>query len=428
MKFFLPYIFSLPLILSSALTAQTQSVFLVPYTSDASIRFDISIPLEIVSREIENTFQTQNIGTNHSINILPPDRARAIMFSRSDDRFGILYSISAQISQTNFSRLINLQAQGELYDISSGRFLTSFRVPAPETISVALSETQCGSECVNNAVASASAQLAREVGFVLSQKLHFIRQDEGRFDSLDINSIRRSLSSDNSRTQLLERIDSFDGSFTIDRNRSIDIEVYFNFDSAELTETAKNQLIPLGEALSQSILQNQKYLISGHTDAKGSAEYNQGLSKRRAESVRSFIVQNYSVNSNDIIAIGLGESMLKSPTDPYGAINRRVEISVLSAQPNLEQSTSRINDYTIFFNLLPRMSVMNLTQALERERDYQFELLQSSETQRVYSLRTEEGLFRLEARLLSSLEEIGISRRNVRMATSGQKITIEALN
>jgi outer membrane protein OmpA-like peptidoglycan-associated protein len=69
--------------------------------------------------------------------------------------------------------------------------------------------------------------------------------------------------------------------------------------------------------------------IEGHTDSVGSDEYNQQLSERRAESVRSYLVQS-GVPANTITAMGYGESKPVASNDtPSGRQrNRRVEMIV----------------------------------------------------------------------------------------------------
>lgn len=70
--------------------------------------------------------------------------------------------------------------------------------------------------------------------------------------------------------------------------------------------------------------------IIGHTDSDGDANYNQGLSERRAGSV-SGVLLNAGVSSNRMQTVGLGENQpVASNLTPEGkAQNRRVEIVIL---------------------------------------------------------------------------------------------------
>ena len=108
--------------------------------------------------------------------------------------------------------------------------------------------------------------------------------------------------------------------------RSVDLEVYFEFDSAEITATAARVLVLLGQALADSRLRGQSFLIAGHTDAKGEEEYNQRLSERRAQRIRDFLVSGFGLEAPKVIAIGYGKEELKNRRDPFAAENRRVQI------------------------------------------------------------------------------------------------------
>jgi OOP family OmpA-OmpF porin len=65
--------------------------------------------------------------------------------------------------------------------------------------------------------------------------------------------------------------------------------------------------------------------IEGHADASGANEVNQTLSQKRAEAVRSYLVQ-LGADQAMLQAVGLGSTALKNTSDPYAAENRRVEI------------------------------------------------------------------------------------------------------
>jgi outer membrane protein OmpA-like peptidoglycan-associated protein len=112
--------------------------------------------------------------------------------------------------------------------------------------------------------------------------------------------------------------------------KSIDIEVYFDFDSAEITLRAAKTLVPLGKALADARLKGQTFLIAGHTDGKGGADYNQRLSERRALKIREFLASAFSLEAAKLIAIGYGKEELKLPHDPYAGENRRVQIGNLT--------------------------------------------------------------------------------------------------
>jgi outer membrane protein OmpA-like peptidoglycan-associated protein/tetratricopeptide (TPR) repeat protein len=109
--------------------------------------------------------------------------------------------------------------------------------------------------------------------------------------------------------------------------------VYFDFDSDELSSDD----IPKLDILT-SILQNHPTLkleITGHTDSKGTFEYNQGLSVNRANSVFKYLILN-GIPSNRLNVVGKSESenVARNTTRdnkdaPDGRmLNRRVEFRV----------------------------------------------------------------------------------------------------
>ena len=78
----------------------------------------------------------------------------------------------------------------------------------------------------------------------------------------------------------------------------------FEFGSAELRPVALDQLHKLGELIQKS--PSVTFTIEGYTDSFGDAAYNQQLSQQRAESVRSWLVQNMAVDPAHIKAVGFG--------------------------------------------------------------------------------------------------------------------------
>lgn len=70
--------------------------------------------------------------------------------------------------------------------------------------------------------------------------------------------------------------------------------------------------------------------VIGHTDSRGSAIYNQDLSARRADYIKSFFVEEFP--NIDIFSIGAGEStpLVSNETVAGRNRNRRVEIQVLA--------------------------------------------------------------------------------------------------
>lgn len=112
---------------------------------------------------------------------------------------------------------------------------------------------------------------------------------------------------------------------------SINIKVYFEFDSAILKPEAMDVLDNLGEALTSGELSGYRFELAGHTDAVGSDAYNLELSDHRAKAVLDYLVTAFGIDVRRIDAVGYGESRLLDPSDPEGDINRRVQVTRLDA-------------------------------------------------------------------------------------------------
>ena len=112
----------------------------------------------------------------------------------------------------------------------------------------------------------------------------------------------------------------------------IDLNIPFEFNSSELQPQATAQLRQLRSALISQALSRDRFMVAGHTDAKGNPQYNQQLSQRRAEAVRRYLVDN-GIEPGRLQAVGYGAEHLAQPDHPEDASNRRVEIRNLGEKP-----------------------------------------------------------------------------------------------
>jgi outer membrane protein OmpA-like peptidoglycan-associated protein len=113
---------------------------------------------------------------------------------------------------------------------------------------------------------------------------------------------------------------------------SVDIEIQFEYDSDVVSAQGRQSLQTLGRVLAAEQLKGTVFFINGHTDAKGGADYNQGLSERRAEAVKRALIAEYRLPADTLIAVGYGKTRLKNTADPLAGENRRVQI-VNTEQP-----------------------------------------------------------------------------------------------
>ncbi len=105
--------------------------------------------------------------------------------------------------------------------------------------------------------------------------------------------------------------------------------VNFEFDKSKLTTNARTILDGVGDELKAH--PSIAVEIAGHTDAKGSDEYNQRLSLRRAESVRDYLTQA-GIDAGRISVAGYGETqpVADNDSDEGREMNRRVELRITS--------------------------------------------------------------------------------------------------
>lgn len=111
---------------------------------------------------------------------------------------------------------------------------------------------------------------------------------------------------------------------------TIDLTIYFEYNSAEISPSSIPTMIKLGRALSDKELKGGMFLVGGHTDASGSDDYNLTLSQLRAKAVKHFLMENFSIEHGKLIAVGYGEEELKDVHDPESGENRRVQVTNLT--------------------------------------------------------------------------------------------------
>jgi len=103
--------------------------------------------------------------------------------------------------------------------------------------------------------------------------------------------------------------------------------VNFDFDNATIRPDGKPILDQAARTLADE--RQVSVVVGGHTDAVGSDMYNQGLSERRAKSVKAYLI-GQGIAAGRLDVRGYGESMpvADNDTDEGRAQNRRVELEV----------------------------------------------------------------------------------------------------
>ncbi len=113
---------------------------------------------------------------------------------------------------------------------------------------------------------------------------------------------------------------------------TLDTDTYFDFDKAELKPDGERRLEVIASRLKEMEL--EVMVAVGHTDATGPAEYNENLSRRRAEAVKVFF-ESRGFTADRIHIDGKGESqpIASNATRDGRAKNRRVEVEVVGKRP-----------------------------------------------------------------------------------------------
>lgn len=114
----------------------------------------------------------------------------------------------------------------------------------------------------------------------------------------------------------------------LEANNTITLNnIFFDYDKAQVKKVSIPELKRIA-----SFLKNNKKLnisIEGHTDNKGTKDYNLELSKRRAQSVKEYLIDQ-GINPNRLEAIGFGDTMpaFANTGEKNMSQNRRVEIRI----------------------------------------------------------------------------------------------------
>jgi outer membrane protein OmpA-like peptidoglycan-associated protein/tetratricopeptide (TPR) repeat protein len=135
-----------------------------------------------------------------------------------------------------------------------------------------------------------------------------------------------------------EERDTIEQTFYIDPIIRIHIKipnVYFAFDKSNVIDFYKGQIDSVVKILNDH--PGYTVEIQGHTDSKGSDDYNQKLSEKRANEVKTYLIKKEKIAENRVVAKWFGKTMPAVPNelpngedDPEGrARNRRVEFNII---------------------------------------------------------------------------------------------------
>jgi outer membrane protein OmpA-like peptidoglycan-associated protein len=107
---------------------------------------------------------------------------------------------------------------------------------------------------------------------------------------------------------------------------NIDLEINFDYNSADISEKSMPSVQALGKALTNPDLKGSTFIVAGYTDAAGGDGYNQDLSERRADSIKRYLTDKFGITGSDLVTVGYGKTKLKDPSQPLAEVNRRVQV------------------------------------------------------------------------------------------------------
>lgn len=109
---------------------------------------------------------------------------------------------------------------------------------------------------------------------------------------------------------------------------TLDTDTYFDFDKASLKPEGQRKLNEIASRLTQMAL--EVVVATGHTDSIGTEKYNENLSRRRAEAVKTFLEsRGLPADRIHIDAKGEKQPVASNTTRDGRAKNRRVEVEVV---------------------------------------------------------------------------------------------------
>ncbi len=125
---------------------------------------------------------------------------------------------------------------------------------------------------------------------------------------------------------------------------TFDSGILFGFDSSSLQAMARNNLSDLARVLATDS-DDYELLVAGHTDDSGSADYNQGLSERRAASAADFL-STQGISGGQIRIQGLGEMepVVSNETSAGQDANRRVEVAIFASAEYRDEAIRQARD------------------------------------------------------------------------------------
>src|SRR4051812_41205972 len=88
---------------------------------------------------------------------------------------------------------------------------------------------------------------------------------------------------------------------------NLTLVIHFDFDSDRIQPDSYETVARIADALHHPLLMGFKFVVVGHTDSKGTREYNLTLSQSRADAVVEALTTTFHVPPSELAALGVGE-------------------------------------------------------------------------------------------------------------------------
>ena len=179
------------------------------------------------------------------------------------------------------------------------------------------------------------AVLAALLSYVTAEAQTKLSRDQLVTSLQGLDPVARQLNVTSLRKRIIDGINANPGEPDVNRRpvssqmaqlRQFVLEITFNLNSDVIRPQSYRTIGLIADALHHPNLLLYRFLIVGHTDARGDRMYNFKLSEKRAASVRNALIGLFRIPPARLLMLGMGEEQLRDPKKPNSIINRRVQL------------------------------------------------------------------------------------------------------
>jgi OOP family OmpA-OmpF porin len=133
-------------------------------------------------------------------------------------------------------------------------------------------------------------------------------------------------------TPMSDKVDANGCSIFVEEEVSTNLNVLFGNNSSVIGNATNEQFQEFADFMNR--FPDTETVIEGHASAPGAADYNLMISKKRAEAVRTLLINDYGINPSRISAVGFGETQLLDTSNTAAAnnVNRRITAKVTASK------------------------------------------------------------------------------------------------